>query len=120
MEKIVGLAMNRIRLCVLMDDPGRVGLAVTRALRLAGCYRIHGVMPRKDGFDCIRRLLSSSSLDSLEFIGNMSPTEEFADEVVRIAAKQKADLVLPAGHVATLCLSKMKQQLPGCALRWIR
>jgi predicted ATP-grasp superfamily ATP-dependent carboligase len=105
--------MSQTRVCVVMDGPGRVEWAVARALKLAGCYEVHAILPGKDRFDAVRGWLASNSVQTYHRIKRLAPTQEFAEEVARLAAKHRFDLVFPASHCGTVALAKAKPWLDG-------
>jgi predicted ATP-grasp superfamily ATP-dependent carboligase len=105
--------MSRTRVCVVMDGPGRVEWAVTRALKLAGGYEVHAILPAKDRFDAVRGWLASNSVHAYHRIERLAPTPEFAEKVARIATKHRIDLVFPASHSGTVALAKAKPWLDG-------
>ena len=100
-----------MRKILIVDGLNRSGLAVARALRIAGEYKIFVTSPSRGPRNPLLRQLRSNSVDDLLFTFNACSSDSFIEEIKGLAAGNRIDAIIPIGQAAAVSVSKAKPVL---------
>ncbi len=98
---------------LIVDGLNRSGLAVSRALRMAGGCRIFVTAPSLGLRDIILRRFKSNSIESVFFTTGKYHTSRFIDELKQLVINNQIDAVIPVGQAAAVSLSSARSELSG-------
>jgi predicted ATP-grasp superfamily ATP-dependent carboligase len=96
---------------LIVDGLNRSGLAVSRALKKTGKYKIHMVSRAAGRQDLFRRYLKSNSVESVHFTGSEYHDLSFVEELTQIITNNNIDAVIPIGQAAAVSISRSKDEL---------
>lgn len=95
---------------LLVDGLNRSGLAIARALKCSGDFRIDVAVAEKTFSNTIRRITDFHIINRIHFIGCSFYDSSFSDRLVEIVTRSNTDIIIPIGPSAVL-ISKIKPQL---------
>ncbi len=96
---------------LIVDGLNRSGLAVARALRMAGSHNIHAVAPSERFRSFFRNQLKSNCINKIHFAENEFYEPPFIDELRRIIIQNKIAALIPIGQAAAVSISRAKPEL---------
>ena len=94
---------------LIVNGFNRAGLAVTRALKMAGNYVIHLTTSSSNASNIIIKKFKSKSIDEMHGINHDFKKNINRDTLIRIIKKHKIDVILPIGSY--MQLAKIKPTL---------
>lgn len=95
---------------MLVNGLHRSGLAIARALKDVGNFKIDIVSDRKSFSNTIRRMVDFRFINSVNFTGCNLFDRSFPDRLFEIANRNRTDIILPIGP-SSILISKIKPKL---------